>query len=80
MQLLAIGAASFPVHATAWSLLAACQAAADRTDEAKDTVARLLGVSPGFVLKHIVYSRPYKLAADQRRFVDALRKAGVPEG
>lgn len=79
IRLFATATAAFPSHASAWSLLAACQSAAGHPVEAKRAVARLLEISPGFMLKHIAYSRPYKLLADRERFVNALKNAGVPE-
>jgi adenylate cyclase len=48
-------------------------------DEARKAASEVLKVDPNFNLKGFVSKLPYKNKADNERYVDALRKAGLPE-
>jgi TolB-like protein/class 3 adenylate cyclase len=48
-------------------------------DKAKKAASEVLKIDPNFNLKGFVSKLPYKNKADNERYVDALRKAGLPE-
>jgi adenylate cyclase len=50
----------------------------DRIDEARDWLARLLEVEPGLTIAQVKSSLPYQTEL-LNRYVDGLRKAGLPE-
>jgi class 3 adenylate cyclase/TolB-like protein/Tfp pilus assembly protein PilF len=63
--------------------LAAAKAAAGHDKEAKDAVAELLKLHPGYTVQDFARSRPIDdptLNAQYERVGEGLRKAGLPEG
>lgn len=72
--------AAYPSHAAIHAGLAAALSAAGRIDEARAAIEELLKLSPGFSLRKILTSLPYQFRKDRDRNLDALRKAGLPEG
>ena len=59
--------------------LASCYGHLGRIAEAKSEWARVLEVNPGYSIAQKAKVLPYKNPADWDRFVDGLRKAGLPE-
>ena len=51
-----------------------------RLDDARDAVQTVLEITPQFTLKGGAKKYPYRTDEDRNRFLDNLRKAGVPEG
>ena len=51
----------------------------DRGEEAKAAAAVVLGMLPGFSLAAHERSTPISQEADRQRYIDGLRKAGLPE-
>jgi adenylate cyclase len=68
-----------PTSTNSLALLAACNAALGRVDEAKLAIARLLEVSPDFRLAVVPSASPYALKEDLDSYLELLRKAGLPE-
>jgi adenylate cyclase len=52
---------------------------AGRLEEARAQAAEVLRIDPKFSLKRYEKRSPYKNQADRKRFIDGLRKAGLPE-
>ena len=50
-----------------------------RKDEAQAAVQAIRQVEPRYSLKVVSRGFPYKKSVDMERFLDALRKAGMPE-
>ncbi len=65
----------FAAHLT----LAGCYAALGREEEAHAEAAEVLRLNPKFSVKKIAKSLPYRDKAVKERYIDALRKAGLPE-
>jgi adenylate cyclase len=61
------------------ALLAACYGQLDRVGEARAEWRELLRINPGYSLEHRRRVLPYKDPRDFDRFVEGLRKAGLPE-
>jgi adenylate cyclase len=59
--------------------VAACHAELGRMDEARTHVARALEARPDFSVAAWGKRLTYRRAADRERFLDSLRKAGLPE-
>ncbi len=59
--------------------LAATLAAMGRLGEARAEIEELIKVNPGYTLRNLPKSVPYKNEKDLDRFLDALRKVGLPE-
>jgi tetratricopeptide (TPR) repeat protein len=51
----------------------------DRTEEAKASLEQLLDRMPGLTLEQVRNIVPFKYPEDQDRFLEGLRKAGLPE-
>jgi adenylate cyclase len=64
-----------PVHLT----LAASYIYLNRTEEAHKAVEEVLRINPNFSLKYQASTMPYKRQETGDNFIDALRKAGLPE-
>jgi adenylate cyclase len=62
-----------------YAYLAACCVAIGEIDQAKFYVTELLRKKPDATVMHYKKSAIYKNDADSERFLDALRKAGLPE-
>jgi adenylate cyclase len=59
-------------------LLTAALAALDRQDEARATAARLIDLQPDFTLSRYEFEQPFRDAAIKAKFIDDLRRAGLP--
>jgi TolB-like protein/thioredoxin-like negative regulator of GroEL len=68
-----------PGNANALALAAACYAALDSMDEARDTVAEIQKASKAYTLSHARQWVPYRLTSDLEHFLSMLSKAGLPE-
>ncbi|MDH3737988.1 MAG: tetratricopeptide repeat protein, partial [Alphaproteobacteria bacterium] len=51
----------------------------DQLDDASDAIEKVLEIAPHFTLKEAARIYPYRRDEDRARFLDALRKAGLPE-
>jgi adenylate cyclase len=60
-------------------MIAATCAVLGRIEEAQSHAQEVLKINPGFSFKRFVERQPYKNQADNNRWMDALRKAGLPE-
>jgi adenylate cyclase len=63
----------------AHAILAAACAHAGRLDEARPALAECLRQMPGLTVRDQRLVRPFRRPADQERFLDGLRKAGLTE-
>ena len=52
----------------------------DRLDDARGAIKSFLDDSPHYLLKEVARIYPFRLDEDRNRFLDSLRKAGLPEG
>jgi adenylate cyclase len=52
----------------------------DRMDDAKDAIKTVLEITPPYTVKEVARRYPYRTEEDRNRFLDAMRKAGLPEG
>jgi tetratricopeptide (TPR) repeat protein len=59
-------------------LLAACYGHLGRVEEAQAQWQELMRINPGYSVEHRRRLLHYKDPADFQRFVDGLRKAGLP--
>jgi len=59
--------------------LAASYSSFNRTEEAHKAVEKVLRIDPGFSLKQHANTLPYKNQEKLGKFINALRKAGLPE-
>ena len=59
--------------------LAASYTFLDRTDEAHMAVEEVLRIDPNFSLEYFAMTMPYKHQETGDKFIEALRKAGVPD-
>ena len=69
---------SQPEHAAVWRTLAVSLVAMGRMDEARAAARRMLDVDPGFRLTPFAARTPLGSGV-RERFVDALRRAGLPD-
>jgi adenylate cyclase len=60
-------------------LLAACYGHLGKAEEAKALWQEVFQVNPNYSLEHHCRVLPYKNAADLQRFIDGLRKVGLPD-
>ena len=69
-----------PNMLTARRLLAACYVALDRLDDARGIISEVLRLQPSSSIKRDAYGYSvYARSRDQERYVEGLRKAGLPE-
>jgi TolB-like protein/class 3 adenylate cyclase/Flp pilus assembly protein TadD len=69
----------YPEFPTAHRLLAASQAALGRIEEARAALAALFGIVPDASIARTRTGVPWKRPEDMERYLDALRRAGMPE-
>jgi adenylate cyclase len=60
-------------------MIAATYAVLGRIEEAQSHAEEVLKINPGFSFRRFVERQPYKNQADNNRWMNALRKAGLPE-
>ena len=60
-------------------MLAATYSALGRADDAEWAAAELMTLIPNFSLERELANVPYKDAAVRQRYIDRLRKVGLPE-
>ena len=70
---------TFPDFALGWRILATCYAHLDRISDARSAVDRLLRLAPHDNIQLVGRAIPVSRAEDQEKFLDGLRKAGLPE-
>jgi adenylate cyclase len=70
----------YPDFVTPHRHLAVCYMRLGREEEARDEVAEIIKIDPGYNLKSLSARLPFKDPADSQRYLDDLRRAGVPEG
>jgi adenylate cyclase len=68
-----------PNYLPAHAFLAACYSSLDRQAEAAAEAEEVLKINPKFTLKSYAKTLPYKNKADKERYLEALRKAGLPD-
>jgi adenylate cyclase len=68
-----------PKHLHIHLNLAACYGALGREEEAHAAAAEVLRLNPNFSLNRFERGLTYKNHADSKRFINALRNAGLPE-
>ena len=61
-------------------LLACVYAEMGRLADARETIKTILTISPNRTLAHVPLAHTHRNEDDRNRFLDALRKAGLPEG
>ena len=66
---------NLPVHLT----LAASYSAINRTEDARKAVEEILRINPGFSLEYFANTLPSKNQEELDKYINALRKAGLPE-
>jgi adenylate cyclase len=69
-----------PKYLPTYVFLGCMYAELGRHDEARSTIKKLLEIAPQFTLKHIAKTMPLRIDEVRNRFLDNLRKAGLPEG
>ena len=60
-------------------MLAAAYGQAGRIDDAEWEAAEVLSLLPDFSIETVRHTMPYKNPMDMERYIDGLRKAGLPE-
>ena len=68
-----------PDQLTTYLTLTACYIYLNRTEEAYRAAEEVLRIDPNFSLEYQLRAMPYKNQETGIKFVDALRKAGLPE-
>jgi adenylate cyclase len=68
-----------PDQLTGYLTLAASYSLLNRTEEAHKAVEEVLRINPDFSLEYYAKTLPYKRQETADKFVEALRKAGLPE-
>ncbi|MCZ6862224.1 MAG: winged helix-turn-helix domain-containing tetratricopeptide repeat protein [Alphaproteobacteria bacterium] len=68
-----------PKFTAAYVHLAIAYDEMDRTGDANDAVKTVLEITPQFTLKEVARILPYRIDEVRNRFLDSLRKAGLPE-
>ena len=69
-----------PKITPAYVHLACAYVELDRLDDARGTIKTLSEFAPQLTLKEVARRLPYRIDEDHNRVLDALRKAGLPEG
>jgi TolB-like protein/Tfp pilus assembly protein PilF len=69
-----------PMITPAYVFLARAYVELDRLDDANDAIKTVLKNNPQYTLKEAASRYPYRIDEDHNRFLDSLRKAGLPEG
>ena len=67
-----------PDNLQALLILAACYSSLDKIEEADKTSKQILRVNPNFLTENYVMTLPYKNQDVANRYIDVLRKAGLP--
>lgn len=70
---------TFPHFALGWRILATCYAHIDRINDASAAVDKLLRLAPHENIQLVSKAIPVSHSEDQEKFLDGLRKAGLPE-
>ena len=68
-----------PDNVSAYITLAASYSFISRTEDASKAVEEILGIQPDFSLEYFANTQPYKNQEKLDKFINALRKAGLPE-
>jgi len=68
-----------PNYLPAHAFLGACYSSLDRKAEAAAEAEEVMKLNPKFSLESYARTLPYKNKADVDRYIEALRKAGLPE-
>jgi TolB-like protein len=69
-----------PAHSPAMRMAAASHALAGRLAPARDAMARMRRIDPALCVSNIAAAVPFRRPEDFARYVQGLRKAGLPEG
>jgi adenylate cyclase len=69
-----------PKFTHSYEMLAWAYVELDRLDDARDAIKTVLEIKPKFNVQEAARIMPYRLDKDRNRVLDALRKAGLPEG
>jgi adenylate cyclase len=69
-----------PIYVHSHECLAWAYVELDRLDDARDSIKTVLEIKPNFTVQEAERIMPYRLDEDRNRALDALRKAGLPEG
>ena len=67
-------------HGPAYLFLAWTNIELNRLSDANDAIKTVLDMNPLYTLKDVERIYPFRLDEDRDRFLDSLRKAGLPEG
>jgi len=68
-----------PDQLSVYLTLAACYIYLNRTEEAQKAAEEVLRIDPNFSLEYHAKTMPYKRQETGDRFIEALRKAGIPD-
>ena len=68
-----------PDQLSVYLTLAACYIYLNRTEEAQKAAEEVLRIDPNFSLEYHANTMPYKRQETGDRFIEALRKAGLPD-
>jgi len=69
-----------PKFITGYAYLACLYVEMDKLVDANDAIEKLLEICPSYTLKDMDRIHPYRIDEVRNRILDALRKAGLPEG
>ncbi len=69
-----------PKFTYAYMLLACTYVELNRLDDARNAIKTLSEVAPQLTVKEFARILPLRIDEEQNRFLDGLRKAGLPEG
>jgi tetratricopeptide (TPR) repeat protein len=70
---------SNPDLETLYLILAASYSSLNRSEEARKAVEKILRIHPRFTLEHHANTVPFKNQENLDKYINALRKAGLPE-
>ncbi len=68
-----------PTFLPAYTHLAFAYVETDRIADARDAINKVLKISPQFTVNEAAKRLPYRIEKVRDRFLDGLRKAGLPE-